>query len=188
LRFFQGYTDKAATEKKIITNVLRKGDSWFRTGDLVKADVEGFIYFVDRIGDTFRWKGENVATSEVADIVYTVPGVKEANVYGVTVPNYDGRVGMVALIAGDNLDMQALYAGVTTGLPLYAVPMFVRLLQREMDITATLKLRKVELVAAGFDPKKSDGDPLYFRDDRVKKYIPLDEKLFQELVSGFVRV
>eukprot|EP01094_Clydonella_sp_ATCC50884_P025896 TRINITY_DN6962_c0_g1_i2.p1 TRINITY_DN6962_c0_g1~~TRINITY_DN6962_c0_g1_i2.p1 ORF type:complete len:596 (+),score=184.67 TRINITY_DN6962_c0_g1_i2:38-1789(+) len=94
---FEGYTDPAATEKKILRNVFEKGDMWFKSGDLLKQDKAGFFYFVDRIGDTFRWKGENVSTNEVAEILSAIDGVVEANVYGVAIPGRDGRAGMVAL-------------------------------------------------------------------------------------------
>ena len=94
---YVGYADKAATEKKVLRDVFQKGDSWFRTGDLMRVDGDGYIYFVDRIGDTFRWKGENVSTTEVAEAISRYPGVDEANVYGVKIGKLDGRAGMAAI-------------------------------------------------------------------------------------------
>ena len=107
-RNFEGYTKKADTEKKILHDVFAKGDAWFRTGDLMRRDEHGYFYFVDRIGDTFRWKGENVATSEVAEALSAIPGIKEANVYGVKVPGADGRAGMAALVVDGGFDITGL--------------------------------------------------------------------------------
>src|SRR4051794_28144478 len=101
---FEGYANSAETEKKIMRNVFEAGDAWFRTGDLMRRDENGYFYFVDRIGDTYRWKGENVATSEVSVALTSFPGVKEANVYGVSVGGREGRAGMAALVVDGNLD------------------------------------------------------------------------------------
>ena len=151
---YNGYADKAASEKKILRDVFEKGDAYFRTGDLMKRDREEFFYFVDRIGDTFRWKGENVATSEVAGALSSFPGVKEANVYGVTVPGAEGRAGMAQLVVGDGFDIKALAAHVDAELPTAARPLFVRL-QKQIETTGTFKYRKMDLVEAGFDPEKT---------------------------------
>ena len=104
---FEGYTSKEASEQKILRNVFEPGDAWFRTGDLMRKDAQGYFYFVDRIGDTFRWKGENVSTSEVAAAICAFPGVKDATVYGVTIPGAEGRAGMAALVTSDALDLAA---------------------------------------------------------------------------------
>ena len=114
---FEGYTSASATEKKILRDVFEKGDAYFRTGDLLRMDEDSYFYFVDRIGDTFRWKGENVATSEVAEVLSVATGVREANVYGVAVPGNEGRAGMAALVVDDGFDPAALYAHVTRELP-----------------------------------------------------------------------
>ena len=108
-REFEGYTNRADSDKKMLRDVFKKGDLWFRTGDLMRRDGHGYFYFVDRIGDTFRWKGENVSTGEVGEVLAAVPGILEANVYGVTVPGVDGRAGMASLVVdGDfNLDRSA---------------------------------------------------------------------------------
>lgn len=184
-REFKGYTDQAATEKKIIRDVFTKGDKWFRSGDLLRKDKEGFVYFVDRIGDTFRWKGENVATSEVSEILSEVPGVKDVNVYGVTIPGKDGRAGMAAIVS-ENLDFKKLYEIASKELPLYAIPLFIRL-TKEIEITSTLKHRKVELVKEGFSPQVVK-EPLYFRDDKLQTYIPLDQNLYEQIINDSIKV
>jgi fatty-acyl-CoA synthase len=181
-REFAGYTDPSATKKKILNDVFVKGDSWFRTGDLLRWDEEGFIFFVDRIGDTFRWKGENVATSEVAQVISQIPGVLEANVYGVAIPHKDGRAGMASLVVTSEFSLEALFEQCKKDLPKFAAPVFVRL-SKEMEITGTFKHRKVELVKEGFDPSTIP-DPIYFRDDGVGKYVPLDKELYQKFLNN----
>jgi len=183
---FEGYTKRDATEKKILRNAFKPGDRWFRTGDLLSFDEEGFYYFVDRIGDTFRWKGENVSTNEVAESISSFRGIRELNVYGVKVPGTDGRAGMAALVVDGDLDTEGLYAHLEKELPAYAQPLFLRL-QEQMEITGTFKQRKVELVEEGFDPTKIQ-DPLYFRDSQAGRYVPLDADLHQRLLSGDVRL
>src|SRR5206468_4777518 len=106
---FEGYTSAAETEKRILRNVFKTGDAWVRTGDLMRQDEKGFFYFVDRIGDTFRWKGENVATSEVAEAICRFPGIREAIVYGVAVPASDGRAGMAVVVVDRPLDLGGLH-------------------------------------------------------------------------------
>jgi len=181
---YDGYTDRAATERKLVRDAFARGDAWFRTGDLLRQDADGYYYFVDRIGDTFRWKGENVATQEVADVLNSAPGVSEANVYGVELPGEDGRAGMVALVlAGDaHFDAAALYAHAERHLPVYARPAFVRLVP-EMDVTGTLKQRKLALAAEGYDPARV-GDPLFVRDDAARTYAPLTPAVLAEVTSG----
>ncbi len=181
---FDGYNDEAQSKKKLLRDVFVKGDLWFRTGDLMKKDRDGYIYFVDRVGDTFRWKGENVSTGEVEIAISGVPGVKHAVVFGVAVPGYDGRAGMAAITpAGIAVDV--LYAHLAATLPAYARPVFLRL-QGEVETTGTLKYRKVDLVKDGFDPMNTS-DPLYFADAEQKAYVPIDPVLFRKIVSGGVR-
>ncbi len=185
---FEGYTSKEATERKILRNAFSEGDSYFRTGDLLKQDAQGYFYFVDRIGDTFRWKGENVSTQEVAEAVSAFPGVELANVYGVEVPGGDGRAGMAALVVSNatGFDPRAFYDHVVSALPSYAVPVFLRL-QHEAEMTATLKLRKVELQREGWDPAKLE-DPLFIRDDAARAYVPLDAQRHRAVAAGEVRL
>jgi len=181
---YDGYTDRAATERKVLRDAFAPGDTWFRTGDLLRRDGEGYYYFVDRIGDTFRWKGENVATQEVADVLNGAPGVSETNVYGVTVPGEDGRAGMAAVVLqpGAAFDAPGFYAHAARHLPRYAMPAFVRLVP-EMDVTGTLKQRKIGLADEGYDPARI-ADPLYVRDDATATYAPLSSSTLAEILAG----
>jgi fatty-acyl-CoA synthase len=182
---FEGYSNPEATEKKILRNVFKPGDAYFRTGDLLRMDADDYYYFVDRIGDTFRWKGENVATSEVAEVLSVCPGVKEANVYGVSVPGHDGRAGMAALVVDAGFDPAKLAERCLRELPSYARPLFLRLLP-QIEITGTFKHRKVELVKEGFDPGALR-DSLFFLDGE-RGYVPLDAALHRRIVSGEQRI
>ena len=170
---FEGYTSAAATSQKILRDVFQAGDRWYRSGDLLSHDEEGYFTFVDRIGDTFRWKSENVSTQEVAETLGVFPGVAIANVYGVAVPGTEGRAGMAALVMrpGSTFDPAELFAFTATRLPSYAVPLFVRVVP-EADVTSTFKLRKVDLQEAGYDPARVR-DPLFVRDERGGTYVPL---------------
>ncbi|MYZ48996.1 long-chain-acyl-CoA synthetase [Propylenella binzhouense] len=183
---FEGYADAAATGRKIMTDVFRKGDRWFRTGDLMRRDAQGYFYFVDRIGDTFRWKGENVSTSEVAEAVSVFPGVQEANVYGVRVPNTEGRAGMVALVVEGDLDLQAFHTHVCRQLPAYARPVILRI-QSEISTTSTFKQRKVDLVKEGFDPAGTP-DPLFFLHPGLQAYVPLTPGLYSDIEAGRLKL
>jgi fatty-acyl-CoA synthase len=181
---FDGYADKAATDKKILRDVLRKGDAWFRSGDLMKKDERGYFYFVDRIGDTFRWKGENVSTTEVAECITTFPGIFEATVYGVQIPGSDGRAGMAAIVPENvaGLDLAALREHLKAHLPDYARPMFLRL-QEHLEITGTFKPRKLDLVSEGFDPART-GDPIYVDDKPTQAYVRMDAAQYADLMGG----
>lgn len=183
---YSGYADKAASEKKILRDVLKKGDAWFRTGDLMKQDRDGYLYFVDRIGDTFRFKGENVSTSEVSECCARAEGVDEAIVYGVPVPHYDGKAGMVSLIVSEGFNIDAFADHVQTHLPVYARPRFVRLLQ-EVETTGTFKYKKMDLVQQGFDPKLIT-DPLYVMASEESGYKALDPACFDRVESGQYRL
>ena len=183
---FDGYNDEKQSKKKILTDVFVKGDKWFRTGDLMKADEDGYIYFVDRIGDTFRWKGENVSTSEVEIAISSLPGVTHAIVYGVSVPGQDGRAGMAAISPKVGVDLKALHAHMTTHLPAYARPIFVRF-QAEAETTGTLKYRKVDLVKDGFDPMNTS-DALFLVDNEAGTYRPITADVHRDIVGGKVRL
>src|SRR5665213_1202166 len=183
---FEGYSRASDTEKKILHDVFETGDSWFRTGDLMKHDDLGYFYFVDRIGDTFRWKGENVATSEVSEALGVIQGIAEANVYGVFVTGMDGRAGMAALVVNGDFDISTLPAQLAHSLPAYAVPIFLRL-QPEMEITGAFKQRKVELVKEGFDPLTVN-DPVYWLDPASGRYEKLDGTRYADIVSGRVKL
>ena len=181
---FEGYTDVAANERKLLRDVFARGDVWFRTGDLMRRDARGFYFFVDRIGDTFRWKGENVATSEVADVLSAYPGIAEASVYGVAVPGADGRAGMAALVAAPDLDLAALHAHVAARLPRYARPVFLRFRER-LDVTGTFKVQKADDVRDGFDPARV-ADSLYLDDGAA--FVPLDASLHAKIADGSLRL
>jgi fatty-acyl-CoA synthase len=183
---FEGYTDRAETERKILRDVFEPGDAWFRTGDLMMRDHRSFYYFVDRVGDTFRWKGENVAASEVVQRILSCPGVIDASVYGVTIPGTEGRAGMAALVVGPGFDLTALREHLVQRLPAYACPLFVRI-RAELEVTETFKQKKHVLVADGFDPHVV-ADPLYFNDGAAGAYVPLDAALYARLVRGAVRL
>jgi len=182
---FSGYLDKSASEKKVLQNVFERGDAWFATGDLMRMDADGYFYFVDRIGDTFRWKGENVSTNEVAERLLAFPGVEEANVYGVEVDGADGRAGMAGLVIDGAFDAKAFGEHVKNELPAYAQPLFVRLLPA-IDTTGTFKIRKLDLVADGYDPAKIRG-PLFFHDPR-KGYVKLTKSVWDKLSAGTVKI
>lgn len=183
---FEGYATQAETDKKILHDVFDKGDTWFRTGDLMRKDTRGYFYFIDRIGDTFRWKGENVSTTEVAEALGHFDGVQDANVYGVSVPGRDGRAGMAALVVHDNLNLSALWSHLAERLPDYARPVFLRI-RRDMDMTATFKQKKIDLSKQGFDPEAS-GDPIYLNDPTKKAFVRVDAALYKKICAGQVRL
>ena len=185
-RTFDGYSHKADTEKKVLHDVFEEGDRWFRTGDLMRRDEHGYFYFVDRIGDTFRWKGENVATSEVAEALGVIPGVKEANVYGVAVPGSDGRAGMAALVTATGFDISKLGDALAKSLPAYARPVFIRLLP-EIEITGTFKHRKVDFVNVGFDLAKFH-DPIFWLNPASAGYEPLTPDVYATIMTGKVKL
>jgi fatty-acyl-CoA synthase len=183
---FEGYTSAEASEKKILSNVFKPGDSWVRTGDLMRKDERGFFYFVDRIGDTFRWKGENVSTSEVSEAIGSFPGVKEATVYGVAIPASDGRAGMVTLVAEDGLDLAALRVHLSQRLPNYARPLFLRI-RGHIEITGTFKHTKADLIREGYNPTEIP-DALYFNHSEQHAFVSLDTTLYDRIQSGQIRL
>jgi fatty-acyl-CoA synthase len=183
---FEGYADREASERKVLRNVFQEGDSWYRTGDLMRRDQRGFYYFVDRVGETYRWKGENVSTAEVTIALTASRGVMDAVVYGVSVPGADGRAGAAALQVNGEFDLAAFRAEVAARLPPYARPLFLRIVPM-LEATATFKPRKQDLMQAGFDPGRI-GDPLYFDDPRLQRYVPLDAALFAQISAGALKI
>jgi fatty-acyl-CoA synthase len=183
---FEGYTDAAASGAKLLRDVFIPGDAWVRTGDLMYTDEQGFYYFVDRIGDTFRWKGENVATAEVAAALRDFAGVLQACVYGVEVPSASGKAGMAALVAEPGLDFAALRAHLVRRLPDYARPLFLRLVE-SLDVTETFKPRKQALAAEGWDPSRVM-DALFVDDRASGAYVTLDDARVAGLRDGKFRV
>ncbi|VCX39068.1 unnamed protein product [Gulo gulo] len=186
---FSGYAGgNTQTEKKKLRDVFRKGDIYFNSGDLLMIDHDNFIYFHDRVGDTFRWKGENVATTEVADIVGLVDFVQEVNVYGVSVPGHEGRIGMAAIKMKENceFDGKKIFNHVADYLPMYARPRFLRI-QDTIEITGTFKHRKVTLVEEGFNPTVIK-DALYFLDDKAETYVPMTEDIYNAINNKVLKL
>jgi fatty-acyl-CoA synthase len=183
---FEGYADQEASDRKVLRNVFKAGDSWYRTGDLMRRDERGFYYFVDRVGETYRWKGENVSTAEVLTALTASRGVIEGVVYGVSVPGADGRAGTAALVVNAEFDLAVFRAEVASRLPSYARPVFLRILSA-LEATGTFKPRKQDLMQSGFDPSRMT-DPLYFDDARSQRYIPVDAALYAAIVDGTIRI
>jgi fatty-acyl-CoA synthase len=183
---FEGYADEEASNRKVLRNVFKAGDSWYRTGDLMRRDERGFYYFVDRVGETYRWKGENVSTAEVLTALTASRGVIEGVVYGVSVPGADGRAGTAALVVNADFDLAAFRAEVASRLPPYARPVFLRILAT-LEATSTFKPRKQDLMQAGFDPSRMT-DPLYFDDARAQRYVPVDAALHAAISDGTIRI
>jgi fatty-acyl-CoA synthase len=179
---FDGYTDPAATEKKLVRNAFRDGDCWFNTGDLMRSQGFGHAAFADRLGDTFRWKGENVATTEVEAAVGRDPNVEEGTVFGVEVPGCGGRAGMAAiqLKDGAEFDGKALANAVYEHLPAYAMPLFVRVVP-SLAHTSTFKSQKVELRKQGYG---TPGEPVYVLAGRERGYVPFYEGYLEEVMNG----
>src|SRR5262249_16938702 len=182
---YDGYTDPKASERKVVRNAFEPDDAYFRTGDLLRRDRDGYYYFVDRMGDTFRWKGENVATQEVAEVLNGAPGVSETNVYGVEVPGTDGRAGMAAVVLapGAQFDAEQFYRQAEQ-LPTYARPVFVRLVPA-MDVSGTLKQRKGELQRQGYNGAHTD--PVFVRDTGARRYVPLTPTLLDQIRNRVLR-
>jgi fatty-acyl-CoA synthase len=181
---FEGYTDTRTSETKILRDVFKSGDAWVRTGDLMRQDGQGFFYFVDRIGDTFRWKGENVATTEVAAVAAGAPGVTAACVYGVAVPGQSGKCGMAALEVTKKFDAAAFAAHCATRLPAYARPLFLRLVEN-LAVTETFKQKKHELAKSGYDPSQTNDILLV---DTGNGYVPLSKDLYARIKTGLIRL
>uniref|UniRef100_A0A673I8W5 long-chain-fatty-acid--CoA ligase n=1 Tax=Sinocyclocheilus rhinocerous TaxID=307959 RepID=A0A673I8W5_9TELE len=176
------------TQTRRLSDVFVKGDLYFNSGDLLRIDKDKFVYFHDRVGDTFRWKGENVATTEVADILTMVDCIEEANVYGVKVEGHEGRIGMAAvkLKEGRGFDCINTCSVLANYLPVYARPRFIRI-QNSLEVTGTFKMKKVKLVEEGFDPTLIR-DPLYFLDLTQKKYIPLSQEIHKSILSQEIKL
>nr|XP_046146564.1 long-chain fatty acid transport protein 6 [Oncorhynchus gorbuscha] len=186
---FLGYAGNTLqSEKKLLRDVFKEGDVYFNTGDLMLQDHRDFVYFRDRIGDTFRWRGENVATTEVSEILGSLEFLQEVNVYGVTVPGYEGRAGMAAVVLkmDQKLDGKKLYNHLVQSLPAYSWPWFLRI-QTSIDVTETFKQQKRKLVQEGFSPEAVQ-ESLYFLDLSQRDYIPLTLSLYDDIVSGKIRL
>jgi fatty-acyl-CoA synthase len=183
---FEGYADVEASEKKVLRNVFAHGDAWYRTGDLMRKDEQGFYYFVDRVGDTYRWKGENVSTGEVTAAITAFPGVTDAAVFGVTVPGADGRAGMAALVVNPGFDFGAFRRHLAERLPDYARPLFLKIVPG-IELTGTFKLRKQDLVVQGYARTGAD-EVLYFDDRQQGAYVVMDESVDERIRDGKMRL
>ena len=187
---YHGYTDMAASVKRVYRSVFAPYDAWFSTGDLLRRDAEGFVYFVDRMGDSFRWKGENVATSSVQEVLAAAPLVAQANVYGVEVRGRDGKAGMAQLrlqdgCGEDEFDFHALFSHCYQHLPPVAIPIFLRLTPAIAE-TSTSKYSKYVAVKEGFDPA-CVSDPLYTLDAKACTYRRLTPVLYEQLLDSNYR-
>ncbi|KAJ0415705.1 hypothetical protein BJY00DRAFT_317637 [Aspergillus carlsbadensis] len=192
---FEGYfKNDTATEKRFIRDVFKKGDMWFRSGDMMRQDREGRVYFVDRLGDTFRWKSENVSTNEVSDLLGKFPSIAECNVYGVLVPHADGRAGCAAIVLADGVvesafDFKALADHALRVLPRYAVPIFLRVTPA-LGYTSTMKMQKGKLRLEGCDVALVEraGDKMYWLPPHGVCYVPFTAGDYQKLQGGEVRL
>ncbi|KAJ9614636.1 hypothetical protein H2200_002773 [Cladophialophora chaetospira] len=191
------YKNKGAGHKRFIRDLFAKGDLWFRSGDMMRQDADGCVYFVDRLGDTFRWKSENVSTNEVSDVLGRFDQIAEANVYGVQVPHADGRAGCAAIVpvtsitAPEQLDFTKLAEYLLATLPRYAVPIFLRVVP-QLEYTGTMKLQKGRLRTEGVDLDKIEastpGDRMYWLPPGAKAYEVFGRTQWEELKGGKVRL
>ncbi|KAH9993477.1 fatty acid transporter [Xylariaceae sp. FL0662B] len=190
---FPGYHgNEEATRQKYVRDVFRKGDLYYRTGDALRRDGDGRWFFMDRLGDTFRWKGENVSTAEVSEVLGRYPGVSEATVYGVSLPNHDGKAGMAAIFidpAVKTFDYNGLLKHARAHLPKYAVPIFLRRIA-ERASTHNNKQDKAPLKRAGVDPAQTGVDPVLWIADGAKgdAYVPFTRADWDALGGGRVKL
>lgn len=181
-RPFEGYTDADATARKIVHDVRENGDRWFRTGDLMRRDRQGFVRFVERIGETFRWKGENVSCAEVAAVIRGEPGVRDVAVYGVSLPNREGKAGMAALAIEPDFDLVRLEARLLESLPSYARPLFLRI-GGQLPLTDTFKPALGTLREIGFNPSRIS-DPILAFERATMRFVPVDTTVHARIAAG----
>lgn len=183
LRRFDGYANQDATRKKIANNVFKKNDSAYLSGDVLVMDELGYMYFRDRSGDTFRWRGENVSTTEVEGTLSGLLGQADVAVYGVAVPDVEGKAGMAAIAdPTGTFDCDAFLRVVQQALPPYARPVFLRI-SPQVDTTGTFKIQKTRLQREGYDPRLST-DQIYFLNSRAGRYEAVNEELHSAIVEG----
>ncbi|XP_053209869.1 long-chain fatty acid transport protein 4-like isoform X2 [Panonychus citri] len=183
---FDGYVDREATRKKILADVLTRGDQYFVSGDLVTVDKYGYIYFKDRIGDTYRWRGENVATNEIEAMIARFCDNSDAAVFGVEIPGEEGKVGMAAIVdSSASLDLVKLINFLRSSLPNYALPHFVRLI-KELQFTGTSKISKFDLKREGYNINLIK-DPIYYLDTKSMVYKPLDKNTYEDMLNAHFR-
>ncbi len=186
---FDGYTDPDKNRQVIFADVFKKGDRYFNTGDLLRSIGFGHAQFVYRLGDTYRWKGENVSTTEVENVLLQHPQIAEVVAYGVEIENTNGRAGMVAITPSESLaalDMRELLQFAHGRLPHYAVPLFLRI-KVKMETTGTFKYQKVQLKEEAFDPEKAGNDPVYAWLPGSDCYVPVTGPLLAQIQGGQLR-
>ncbi|RWS29198.1 Long-chain fatty acid transport protein 1-like protein [Leptotrombidium deliense] len=181
-REFDGYLNTEATNKKIIRDVYRKGDMYFRSGDLLYLDQFGYVFFKDRTGDTYRWKGENVSTTEVEEVISKIIKHRDCIVYGVEIPGCEGRAGMVAIAGDTTVEMDKLYIKLGNKLPKYAIPVFVRLTEK-IELTGTFKMSKTVLQKQAFNPTITD-DQIFVIDTNKNGYVKMDRYLYEDIINS----
>ncbi len=181
---FKGYTSEEDTNKKIIKDVFEKGDIWFNTGDLMRDIGFKHAQFVDRLGDTFRWKGENVSTAEVEDIIDSIDNIENSSVYGVEITNTEGRAGMASIVlskkTNESIVMKKLAFKLKKSLPSYAIPIFVRI-TKGLETTHTFKIKKTDLKKIGFDINKTD-DPIYIMLPGSDEYVYMTKEIYENVM------
>ncbi|CAG2119329.1 unnamed protein product, partial [Medioppia subpectinata] len=183
LHEFKGYTDSGETNKKWIFNIRSKGDSGFMSGDLVEMDKFGYMYFKDRCGDTFRFKGENVSTTDVEAVIQSTLNHKDCTVFGVTVGQSEGKAGMAVINANsDEIDLQELAQQLSKRLPSYAIPLFIKL-TADIEVTGTFKLIKYKLQNMGFTPQSND-DFIAVYDKNINSYKRMTNEIYESIISG----
>lgn len=186
-RAFDGYVNKDATEKKILRDVFHKGDMCFSSGDLLEMDEFGYLYFKDRTGDTYRWKGENVSTMEVEAVISNCLEQVDCVVYGVSIPNCEGKAGMAAIIDPEGcIKLNQLLHNMSKVLPVFALPVFIRIVDK-LEATGTYKLPKFTLQKEGFD-FNAVKDPLFFLDLKKFEYTRIDQQLYDAILQGTARL
>lgn len=193
-RAYDGYTNEKASNKKILRDVIKRGDKWFNSGDLLRRDG-AYVYFIDRIGDTFRWKGENCSTREIEEVIEgtkSAETMEEVNVYGAKIEGSAGRACMAHIRLKDGVgvgevDLDLLHRETAEKLPVYQLPLFLRITEGEFEMTSTFKHKKVQLRKQGFDPGQVN-EPLFFRNPETKSYVPIDASLYEQIQSGKFRL
>ncbi|NVM53079.1 MAG: long-chain-acyl-CoA synthetase [Candidatus Helarchaeota archaeon] len=185
---FTGYKNKEKTESKLIHNCFREGDAYFNTGDMLTLHDDNWLSFADRFGDTYRWKGENVSTLEVEEILNSYEAIEMSAVYGVAIPHTEGKAGMAAIKIrrSYNLDLDNFSKFVLDILPGYSIPVFLRL-RKKFEFTGPLKLRKFKIRQEGYNIENIQ-DPLFFWDSTLKQYVSLTNKLYQNILEGKVKI
>lgn len=185
-RAFDGYANKEASEKKIVRNVFQKGDEFYSSGDLVYLDKNGYVYFKDRTGDTFRWKGENVSTTEVESVINSIYKEADCVVYGVEIPGCEGKIGMVTISSEiENLSLDNFLYELKKALPKYAIPHFIRV-TKAVSMTDTFKPRKTTIQKEGYDILQTD-DTIYYLNNAQDQYLKLDEKSYEKINNGEIK-